>query len=92
MNALMDGSNSQNDDWSGMEQGQGLVFNDRIHLRNSQADSGLLRWEHRCRMGGAVDVPPEWGLDYDQRNMQVGIWIDAFFALAGIFLIFWRAQ
>lgn len=38
-------------------------------------------------MGGAVDIPPEWGLDYDQRNMQFGTIVDSVLALLGLYLI-----
>jgi hypothetical protein len=41
-------------------------------------------------VGGAVDIPPQWGLDYDQRNMRVGIWVDTSLALAGIYLFLWK--
>jgi hypothetical protein len=56
---------------------------------------GIVRaWVHpdypfvlRGIMGGAVDIPPEWGLDYDQRDMRVGIFVDSVFALTGLYLI-----
>lgn len=40
-------------------------------------------------MGGPVDVPPEWGLAYDQRNMRVGVWVDAVMGLVGLVLVGW---
>jgi hypothetical protein len=67
-------------------------------LAAALSGGGTLRaWVHpeyphalRGIIGGKVDIPPKWGLDYDRRNMQVGIWADALFALAGTFLFFWK--
>ena len=39
--------------------------------------------------GGAVDIPPEWGLAYDQRNMRLGVWVDGVMALVGLVLVSW---
>jgi len=39
--------------------------------------------------GGAVDIPPEWGLAYDQRNMHLGVWVDGVMAIVGAALIGW---
>jgi hypothetical protein len=36
--------------------------------------------------GGKVDIPPQWGFDYDQRNARVGIWFDSSLAITGIIL------
>ena len=44
----------------------------------------------RGMIGGAVDIPPQWGLDYDQRNARIGIWMTAALVLAGIFLCVWK--
>ena len=40
--------------------------------------------------GGKVDLPPEWGLEYDRRNAKLGIWMTALLALAGTFLLCWK--
>ena len=53
-----------------------------VHPRYSQALRGII--------GGKVDIPPNWGLEYDQRNAKVGIWTDAVLALVGTFLFFWK--
>ena len=42
--------------------------------------------------GGKVDIPPQWGLEYDQRNARVGIWMDAVLALVGTFLCVWKRR
>jgi hypothetical protein len=41
-------------------------------------------------IGGKVDIPPTWGLEYDQRNEKLGIWVDAVLAVVGTFLFFWK--
>jgi len=41
-------------------------------------------------IGGKVDIPPTWGLEYDQRNARAGIWVDALLALTGTILILWK--
>jgi hypothetical protein len=53
-----------------------------VHPRYPRALRGIL--------GGKVEIPPEWGLEYDRRNAHVGIWFDALLAVAGAFLCFWR--
>jgi hypothetical protein len=49
-------------------------------------------YSHALRgiVGGKVDIPPNWGLEYDQRNAKLGIWVDAVLALVGTFLFFWK--
>ena len=37
--------------------------------------------------GGPVDIPPEWGLAYDQRNMRIGVWVDGVMAVVGLVLL-----
>lgn len=41
-------------------------------------------------IGGKVDIPPQWGLEYDQRNIGVGIWVDAALVLSGAVLLLWK--
>lgn len=60
----------------------GGTIHTRVHPGYSHALRGIV--------GGKVDIPPEWGLEYDQRNAMVGVWVDALFALVGTFLLFWR--
>jgi len=40
--------------------------------------------------GGAVDIPPAWGLAYDQRNMRLGVWVDGVMIAVGLVLTGWR--
>jgi hypothetical protein len=40
--------------------------------------------------GEKIEVPPEWGLTYDQRNMSVGVWVDVFLVVGGLLLIAWK--
>jgi hypothetical protein len=37
--------------------------------------------------GGRVDIPLQWGLEYDQRNARLGIGVDAVLAVAGGWLL-----
>jgi hypothetical protein len=53
-----------------------------VHPEYSHALRGIL--------GGKVDIPPLWGLEYDQRNAHAGIWMDAALVMAGTFLCFWK--
>jgi len=67
-------------------------------LAAALAGGGTVRaWVHpgyphviRGVTGGKANVPPEWGLAYDQRNANAGIWVDAFLALAATILFFWK--
>ena len=67
-------------------------------LAAALAGGGTVRaWVHpsyphtlRGIAGGTVDIPPEWGLDYDRRNMGLGLWVDGALWLAGAVLFFWR--
>jgi hypothetical protein len=67
-------------------------------LAQSLAGGGTVRaWLHpdfphilRGIAGGRVDIPPQWGLDYDQRNIRTGAWTAAAFAFVGAALWLWR--
>ena len=83
-----------------MEEGVwGPHFNGPV-LAAALSGGGTVRaWVHpnyphalRGTIGGKVDIPPEWGLQYDQRNMRVGAWVDALLALSGAFLFFWKRE
>ena len=37
-----------------------------------------------------IDIFPEWGLQYDQRNMQLGVQVDRLLGLSSVFLFFWK--
>ena len=81
-----------------MEDGVWKRHFDGPTLANALSGGGTVRaWVHpryphalRGIIGGAVDIPPEWGLEYDQGNMRAGIWVDAFLALCGTLFCFWR--
>ncbi len=81
-----------------MEDGVWRKHFDGPALAAALAGGGTVRaWVHpeyphalRGIVGGKVDIPPEWGLEYDQRNMGIGIWVDAALALSGALLLFWR--
>ena len=40
--------------------------------------------------GGPMEVPLQWGLDYDQRNVRLGFWMVMALLLTGLMLCFWR--
>jgi hypothetical protein len=69
-------------------------------LAAALAGGGTVRaWVHpdypralRGIVGGKVDIPPEWGLAYDQRNMGLGRWVDAALVLSGAVLLLWRRR
>jgi hypothetical protein len=50
------------------------------------------KYPHTLRglRGGKQDIPPEWGLTYDQRNARVGAWAFAVMVLAGVVLLLWK--
>ena len=50
-----------------------------VHPRNPHTLRGIT--------GGKVEIPLQWGLDYDQRNLRSGIWATGGFALAAIALL-----
>ncbi len=37
--------------------------------------------------GGAVEIPPQWGLAFDQRNRQAGLCMDVAFIITGVLLL-----
>jgi hypothetical protein len=69
-------------------------------LADALAGGGTVRaWVHpdyphalRGIIGGKLDIPPQWGLEYDQRNMGVGIWVDAVLVLSGAVLVLWKPR
>jgi hypothetical protein len=81
-----------------MEDGVWRRHFDGPALADALSGGGTVRaWIHpeyphalRGIKGGKVDIPPEWGLAYDQRNMGVGIIVDAVLALSGVGLLLWK--
>ena len=81
-----------------MEDGVWGRYFDGPTLAAALSGGGTVRaWVHpgyshvlRGIIGGKVDIPPKWGLEYDQRNAKVGIWVDAVLALLGTLLFFWK--
>lgn len=81
-----------------MEDGVWKGHFDGPTLAGSLAGGGMVRvWLHpeyshalRGILGGKVDVPPQWGLEYDQRNMRTGMWTAAGLTLAGAWLLWWK--
>jgi hypothetical protein len=81
-----------------MEDGVWKRHFDGPTLAAALSGGGTVRgWVHpdyphvlRGLIGGKVDIPPEWGLQYDQRNMRLGIWVDALLAVSGACLLFWK--
>ncbi len=71
---------------------------DGPELADTLSGGGTVRaWVHpdypralRGLVGGKVDIPPAWGLEYDQWNVGVGVWVDAVLAVGGAGLLFWR--
>ena len=42
-----------------------------------------------ARDGSTFVMEPEWGLDYDRRNMRLGVWVVGVMAIVGIALLVW---
>ena len=71
---------------------------DGPRLADLLAGGGTVRaWVHpdyphalRGIIGGKANIPAQWGLEYGQRNMGLGIWVDAAFVLAGVALLLWK--
>jgi hypothetical protein len=80
-----------------MEDGVWKSHFDGPALASRLSAGGTVRaWVHpdyphalRGLMGGAVAIPPEWGLAYDQRNMHLGVWVDGILVLLGLVLLGW---
>ena len=81
-----------------MEEGVWGKHFDGPTLAGALSGGGTVRaWVHpkyshtlRGIAGGKMDIPPNWGLEYDQRNAKAGIWIDTFLVLTGAVLCFWK--
>jgi len=64
-------------------------------LANALAGRHTVRaWLHpsfpralRGLRGRSVEVPPEWGLAYDQRNMRIGFWLTMALVGLGTYLV-----
>jgi hypothetical protein len=78
-----------------MEDGVWRSHFDGAALAGALAGGGTVHvWLHpeypralRGIKGGALEIPAEWGLAYDRRNMTAGVWVDGFLALVGGALI-----